>query len=121
MLLDPRLVVDSVLRVRLRAVLPHGITAHLDAMSFVDQPVEDAIRQRGIADLLVPARYWQLGRHDHGAHLITILTDLPEVTAFGFRQRGHGPVVDDQDIDAAESREQASQAAVCPSHCQIAE
>jgi hypothetical protein len=32
--------------------LTQGLTAHLDPMSVVEQPVEDAIRQRGIPDLL---------------------------------------------------------------------
>jgi hypothetical protein len=40
---------------RLSPIFPHRITAHLDAMGIVNQPVEDAIRQSGIADLLVPA------------------------------------------------------------------
>ena len=35
--------------------LAHRFAAHFDAMSVVHQPVEDAIGQRGIADLLVPA------------------------------------------------------------------
>jgi len=36
-------------------VLTHRIATHLYAVSIVDQPVEDAIRERWIADLLVPA------------------------------------------------------------------
>ena len=35
---------------RLSAILAHGITAHLDAMCVVDQPVEDSIGERGIAN-----------------------------------------------------------------------
>jgi hypothetical protein len=41
--------------------LPHGLTAHLDAMSVVNETVEDAVSDGGIADLLVPARDRQLG------------------------------------------------------------
>jgi hypothetical protein len=42
---------------RLSALLAHGITAHLDAMCVVDQPVEDAVGQRRITYLFVPPRY----------------------------------------------------------------
>ena len=49
---------------RLSTILAHRITTHFNAVGIVDQPVEDAIRQRGIADLLVPARDGQLGRED---------------------------------------------------------
>ena len=34
--------------------LAHGLTAQLDAMSVVHQPVKDAVGDRGVADLLVP-------------------------------------------------------------------
>ena len=37
------------------AFLAHGLSAHLDAMGIVNQTVEDAIGDRGIADLLVPS------------------------------------------------------------------
>src|SRR6266851_5192999 len=65
--------------------------------------IEDAIGNGGIADLLVPARHWQLGSQESGASLIAILTDLPDFAALGFIQRSHGPVIDDQNIDATES------------------
>jgi len=37
--------------VRLPPIFAHRIAAHLDAMVVLDQPVEDAIGQRGIADV----------------------------------------------------------------------
>lgn len=52
-LIDLRLVLD--LGVRLCPTLAHRIALHLNAMRFVDQAVEDAVGQRGIADLLVPS------------------------------------------------------------------
>ena len=53
-LIDLRLVLD--LGVRLCPTLAHRIALHLNAMRVVDQAGEDAVGQRGIADLLVPAR-----------------------------------------------------------------
>jgi len=42
------------------AFFAHRIAPHLQAMRVVNQPVEDTIGGRGIADLLVPARDRQL-------------------------------------------------------------
>ena len=100
------------LRIRLPPALAHRIATHLDAVSIVDLSIQYAIGQCWVADLLVPVCNRQLGGQNGRPRLVTILADLPEVASFGFRQRGHGPVADDQDIDAAESREQTSQAAV---------
>jgi hypothetical protein len=46
------------------AFLAHGLAAHLDAMSVVNQTVEDAVGDGGIADLLVPARNCRSDRRD---------------------------------------------------------
>jgi hypothetical protein len=44
------------LRVPLLAtVLTHRVAAHLNAMRIVNQPIQDAIRQRGISNLFMPA------------------------------------------------------------------
>jgi len=56
----------------------------------VNQPVENAVCQRWIADLFVPARDRQLRSQDGRAHLITIPADLPEIGALGFRSSGSG-------------------------------
>jgi len=50
----------------------------------VNEPVEDTIGQRGIADLLVPARDRQLRSENGRAHLVAIFADLSEVAALGF-------------------------------------
>jgi hypothetical protein len=42
------------LSARFCAILTHRITANLDAMSVVNQSVEDTVGQGGIADLVVP-------------------------------------------------------------------
>jgi len=90
-------------------------------MRVVDQAVEYAISERRIADLLVPTRDRQLRSQDSGAHLVAVLADLPEVAALGFRKRSHYPVVDHQDIDAAESGQQTAQTSIGTRHCQISE
>ena len=45
-------------------------------MGIVDQTVQDAVRDGGIPDLLVPARDRQLGSKDGGTGLVAIFADL---------------------------------------------
>ena len=85
------------------AFLAHGLSAHLDAMGIVHQAVEDAVGESGIADLLMPARHGQLRREDSGTCLIAIVEDFTNLATFRFLQRRHGPVINDQHIDATES------------------
>src|SRR5579864_5832791 len=68
----------------------------------------------------MPARDGQLGREDGGASLIAVLGDFPEVATFHFAQRRHGPVVDDQNIDAPQSSQQMAQASIGSSQGQVA-
>jgi hypothetical protein len=64
------------------ALFTHRVAAHFEAMGVVNQPVEDAVSGRGIADLLVPSHDRQLGGEDGRASLIAVLADLPEVAPF---------------------------------------
>ena len=67
---------------RLRsAFLAHRVASHLDPVRVVNKPVENAVRRRRFANLLVPARNRQLRGQDRGAHLVTIFADLQEVAS----------------------------------------
>jgi hypothetical protein len=57
------------------------MTAHLNTMSVVNQAVQNAISQRGIADLLMPSSVRQLRSQYRRAHLIAVLADLPEIAS----------------------------------------
>ena len=52
-----------------------GVAPHLDALGVVDQAVENAIGQGGIADLFVPAPDWQLRAQDRRAQLVAVLAN----------------------------------------------
>ena len=57
-------------------------------LAYYSTPVSyESISQCGVTDLLVPARDRELQSQDSRAHLITVLTYLPEVAALGFTQR----------------------------------
>ncbi len=75
-------------------------------MGVVYQAIQDAVGQRRITDLFMPARDRQLRSQDRGARLVAILADLLEVAAFRFTERRHRPVVDHQHFDATEPKQQ---------------
>jgi hypothetical protein len=52
------------------AFLAHGFTVQFDAMSVVHEAIENAIGQRGVADLLVPLGHGKLGSEVGGTGLI---------------------------------------------------
>lgn len=82
--------------------------AQFDAMRVVHQAVEDAVGDGGVADLLVPLGDRNLRSQDRGSRLIAFFSDLPEVTALGFLRGRHGPVVDDENIDADRLRQESA-------------
>ncbi len=88
-------------------------------MGVVNQTVQDAIGDGGIADLLVPARDRQLRGEDGGTGLVAILADLPDFAALGFIQRHHGPIIDDQNVDATQPCQQVTQASIRSGQGQI--
>jgi hypothetical protein len=94
-------------------------SAHLDAVGIVSQSVEDAVGDGGVADLFKPARDRQLRSKDSGASLVAILADFPDFAALRLCQRRHGPVVDDQNVDATQSCQELAQAAVGSGQSQI--
>src|SRR5258708_36737093 len=75
-------------------LLAHGVATHLDAMSVMNEAVEDSVGGSGIADLFVPAGGGQLRSQNRRTGLITVFADLPRVAAFAFGQRRHGPLVE---------------------------
>jgi hypothetical protein len=58
----------------------------------VNQAVENAVGQGGIADLLASEKP-EVATLGSGTHLVAILADL-QVAALRFRQGSYGPVVD---------------------------
>src|ERR1039457_2139608 len=90
-------------------------------MSVVNETVEDAVSDGGIADLLAPARDRQLGSEDGGTSLVAIFADLPDFAALVFIQRRHGPVINDQNIDTAQSSQEVAQASIGPCQGQFAQ
>jgi hypothetical protein len=80
----------------------HRVAAHFNTVGVMNQAIENAVRDGGIADLFVPSSYWHLRSQDHAPGLIALLADFPEVPAFPFSEGRHCPVIDHPHIDAAD-------------------
>jgi len=78
----------------------------------VNQPVEDPIGHCGIADLLMPSRHRHLWSHAYAQSLTTLFANFPEISTFGFGERRHRPVVDDQHCNAADPRKEMAETSI---------
>ena len=63
-------------------------------MSVVNQAVEDAVSNRSIPNLFMPACHWYLRGQYHTPSLLALFANLPEIPAFWFGERRHCPIVD---------------------------
>lgn len=101
--------------------LSHRSAGQVDAVRVVDQPVENTVGHCGIANLIVPVSDRHLAGEDRRACRVAIIADFQKVPSFGVRQWRHGPVVDDQNVDASDAIQQSGEAAVGAGDGQILE
>jgi hypothetical protein len=103
------------------ALLPKTPARQFDAMSVVNQSVEDGVGVGWIADDVVPAVHRKLARHKGGAAAIALLKDFQPVLP-GFGAEALKPeVIEDEKIGAAEHTQQASMPAVASGESKIGE
>ena len=88
-------------------LLTHRFTLQLDAVGVVHQAVENAVGECRVPDLGMPLGDRQLAGQNGRASLITVVADFQEVPPFDVAQRSHGPVVDDEGIDARQPQQAA--------------
>jgi hypothetical protein len=87
----------------------------------MDEAVEDGVGVGRVADEGVPLVDRELAGDEGGTAAISVLQDLQEVVAGAVIERGETPVVEDQQIDAAERAQEARVAAVAAGERQIVE
>ena len=103
-----------------RQAFTYRFALQLEAMGVMHQPVENAVGQGRIADLLVPLGDGQLAGQKGRAGLIAVLTDFQEVSPLAFRQRRMGPIVNDEYFNAGQPSQLGSQAAIGAGQGQVA-
>ena len=85
-------------------------------MGIVDEAIEDGVGVSWVADQCVPLVDRQLACDEGRTAAVAILEDFQEIVAGAGIERSEAPVVEDEQIDAAELAQQARMAAnaYCP-------
>ena len=71
-------------------------------MGVMDQPVEDSVGNRGIADLFMPVRYGKLTGDDGGGVPMSLLNNLQQVSSFSVGHGGEAEIINHQDLGIGE-------------------
>ena len=80
----------------------HAFSGQFDSMSVVNEAVQDGVGVGGIADDLVPAVHGKLGGNERRTSPISFLKDFEKIMPGGGVERLQPPVVENEQIGAAE-------------------
>ena len=81
----------------------------IDAMGAMDDAVENAVGQGGIANHLMPAIDRDLAGDEQGSSVVAIVDDLEQIAALLGVERFRPPIIDDQQAGAFERAHQPRQ------------
>src|SRR3954453_10782257 len=94
------------------ALLAHRLAVEFQAISVVDDAIQDTVRHGDIPDLFVPVSQGHLRGQNQRTSLVAVITDFQKITTFTIFQRRHRKVIQHQNVNARELAEQAPEAAV---------
>ena len=90
---------------------PQGGPLELDAVSAMENAIKDRVAKGGIADHLMPAIYGNLAGDQQRAAIVAVVDDLEQIATLLGIERLRPPIIDDQQPDAFERRQQPRQPA----------
>ncbi len=90
----------------------HAFSGELKAVGIVNEAVEDGVAQCGVADDGVPLIDRNLTGDDGGRATVAVIEDLQKVASLGRVEHRQAPIVEHEELHAADGFEQASIAAV---------
>ena len=93
----------------------HAFSGELKAVSVVNEAVQDGVAEGGVTDDVVPMFDGDLAGDDGRGATMAIIKDLQKVAPFGRIENRQAPVVEDEELNAADGFEQAAIAAVAAS------
>ena len=99
----------------------HGFAAQLDAISVVDEAVENGVGIGGIANDLMPLLDRDLAGDDGGTAAVALFQDFEQIVAGLGIERLEPPIVEDKQLDAVQGAGEPGVAAVAASQDEIAE
>ena len=68
----------------------------------MDEPIEDGVAKRGVADEFVPVVHGHLARDEGRAPPGSIFDHFEEIAALAIAERGEPPIVQDQQVGLGE-------------------
>ena len=83
----------------LRSDLSHAVSIECEAVSVVDEPVEDGVSDSRIGDDVVPIFDRHLAGDDGRSTLVAIIDDFEEIAPLLAGERRETPIVKDEQID----------------------
>src|SRR5260370_7032051 len=92
----------------------HAFSGQLKAVSVVNEAIQDGVAKGGIADNVVPMFDGDLAGDNGRGATVAIIKDLQKVAPFGRIENRKAPVVEYQELNAAEGFEQAAIATAAP-------
>ena len=96
-------------------LLSHAFSGELQAMGVVNEAIQDGVGDGGVTDNFVPMFDGDLAGDDGRGATVAIIQDLQKVAPFGRIENRKAPVIEDQELNAADGLEQATIAAVAAS------
>ena len=90
----------------------HAFAGELDAVGVVDEPVQNGVSIGRIADYFVPSVDWKLGGNHRGAASVALLEDFQKIVSGGGVERLQAPVIEDEQIGAAQVTQQTRMTSV---------
>ena len=99
----------------------HAVAFKGDAVSIVDDPIEDCVCDGRFSDHVMPLGDGELRGDERRFPAIAFLEDFQQIEALLICERVRSPVVEDQQLDAGEFVDQPWKAAVEPGKAQVFE
>lgn len=87
----------------------------------MDEPIQDGIAKRGVADELVPVVDGDLAGDEGRAATAAIFDDLEEIAALAIAERSQAPIIEDQEVGLRKLLEEPPVRAVAPRGRQLTE
>src|SRR5258707_9399259 len=84
-------------------LLSHAFSGELKAVSVVDKAVQDGVAEGGVSDNVVPMFDGNLAGDDGRGATVAIIKDLQKVAPFGRIENRKAPVVEYQELNAADA------------------
>src|SRR5271165_252917 len=98
-----------------------AFAGEFDPVSVVDEPVQDGVGVGRVAYNPMPAVHGKLGRDHRGAATVALFEDFQEIVTGGRVERLQPPIVEDQEIGAAETAHEAGMTAIAARERQLLE